>query len=385
MMKSVRIVYVLLSPTFGMHQYTADLANRLAGDSCYDVHLVTTSTLVRDRYSPEVSIHTPITTRGTGFTTEGLDVSAGRQALGAVLDLARNAGQPAAVHFTGVHLWNPVLVRELRRQGVPVIHTLHDLDPHVGVRFGELIRLWNQGVLRWSSHILVHGEVYRQRLLVKGLPAHRISATPLLHLFLSHDTLELAQGSSALEIVHEPWALFFGRLERYKGVAYLLEAGEALAHQHRTLPFLTVAGPGSLPEEWVDRVPPQIEVFNRQIDDQEAIDLFRRCGLVVLPYVDASQSALVSAAYFFEKPVIVTRVGALPEYVEPGHTGWVVPPGDAQALAGCLGKALSDPGRLVEMGQAGRTWYDQQRGRERDILHAMYQEVSSGSPTVSAG
>lgn len=381
----MRIIYVLLSPTFGMHQYTADLANRLAGDGRYDVHLVSTSTLVRDRYSPDVAIHTPVTMQSTGFTAEGLDVPAGRQVLSTVLDLARSAGQPAVVHFTGVHLWNPALVRELRRQGVPVIHTLHDLDPHVGVRFGELIRLWNRAVLRWSSHILVHGEVYRQRLLVKGLPAQRIWATPLLHLFLSHDTLELAQGSSALEIVHEPWALFFGRLERYKGVAYLFEAGEALARQHRMLPFLTMAGPGSLPEEWVDRIPPQIEVFNRRIDDQEALDLFRRCGLVVLPYVDATQSALVAAAYFFKKPVIVTRVGALPEYVEPGHTGWIVPPGDAQALAGCLSEALSDPDRLAAMGQAGRVWYDQQRRREQDILHTMYKTVSSGWPTVGAG
>jgi glycosyltransferase involved in cell wall biosynthesis len=365
-----------------MQQYTADLANRLASNDHYDVQLVTTTTLVRDRYAPGLSIHTPVTTHGTGFAAEGLDAVAPRRVLSTILSLARDGSLPAVVHFTGVHLWNPGLVRALRWYGVPVVHTLHDLDPHVGVRFGKLIHLWNRAVLRWSSHILVHGEVYRQRLLVKGLPADRISATPLLHLFLSHGTLDQAQGSSALEIVHEPWALFFGRLERYKGVACLLEAGEALAHQHRTLPFLTLAGPGSLPKEWVGRIPPQIEVSNRLVGDQEALDLFRRCGLLVLPYVDATQSALVSAAYFFQKPVIVTRVGALHEYVDPGHTGWIIPPGDAQALAECLCHALADPQRLAVMGRAGRMWYDQQRQREQDILHTMYQKVSHGRPAV---
>jgi glycosyltransferase involved in cell wall biosynthesis len=49
---------------------------------------------------------------------------------------------------------------------------------------------------------------------------------------------------------------------------------------------------------------------------------------LVLPYRDATQSALVAHAYFFRKPAIVTRTGALPEYVVEGETGWVVPRAD---------------------------------------------------------
>lgn len=40
-------------------------------------------------------------------------------------------------------------------------------------------------------------------------------------------------------------------------------------------------------------LPAQVEVSNRFIDDEEAIDLFWRCGLVVVPYLDATQSALI--------------------------------------------------------------------------------------------
>ncbi|MCB0239335.1 MAG: hypothetical protein KDH08_11980, partial [Anaerolineae bacterium] len=61
----MRIVYVLLSPTFGMHQYTADLANRMAGQG-HDTVLVTATTFARDRYSPAVQVITPITTHNTG-------------------------------------------------------------------------------------------------------------------------------------------------------------------------------------------------------------------------------------------------------------------------------------------------------------------------------
>jgi len=81
--------------------------------------------------------------------------------------------------------------------------------------------------------------------------------------------------------------------------------------------------------------------------------LFRSACLLVLPYRDATQSALVAAAYTFGLPVIVTDTGALAEYVVEGETGWIVPPGDARALASALRAALADPGRLSAMGLAG--------------------------------
>jgi alpha-maltose-1-phosphate synthase len=125
-----------------------------------------------------------------------------------------------------------------------------------------------------------------------------------------------------------------------------------------------------------------VELRNRLIEDDEAIDLFRRCSLVVLPYVDATQSALIAAAYFFGKPVIVTRTGALPEYVIDGETGWVIEPRDPQALAECLLAAFSDPARLAEMGKAGRAWYEVQRRIEHSMLLTMYRQAAAagGSP-----
>ena len=361
----MRIVYVLLSATFGMHQYTADLANHRADSGGgYDVHVVTTRTFPADRYSPLVHIHTPIATRSTGFATDGLAV----WQLGQV-QATLSALSPDVVHITGVHLWNVPLVRWLARQRIPCIHTLHDMDPHVGVRFGRLIRIWNRLILDSASHILVHGYLYRDRLLAIGLPAERVTVTPLLHLFLSYSGFA-ALGDAAVH--YEPWSLFFGRLERYKGVADLLTAESMLPIEEQGK-RLVLAGPGSPAGVNLDTVPPRVEVRNRLIQDAEAVELFQRCGLLVLPYLDATQSALVAAAYYFNKPVIVTRTGALPEYVQEAETGWVVSPGDPVALAGCLAEALADPARLQRMGKAGRAWYDDQRHREEFTLRTMYE------------
>jgi glycosyltransferase involved in cell wall biosynthesis len=80
----------------------------------------------------------------------------------------------------------------------------------------------------------------------------------------------------------------------------------------------------------------------------------------------------VASAYYFCKPVVVTQVGALPEYVVEGETGWVIPPSDPLALADVLHEALGDPDRLARMGSAGRAWYERERQSEGETLRAMY-------------
>jgi len=54
---------------------------------------------------------------------------------------------------------------------------------------------------------------------------------------------------------------------------------------------------------------------------------------VVLPYLSATQSGIVQIAYNYDRPVVTTDVGGLPEVVHHERTGFLVPPGDAAALA----------------------------------------------------
>lgn len=370
------ICYILLSPTLGMHQYTADLANRAAagaftgGEAC-ETHLVTTATLIRDRYGPMVSIHTPVSTHGTGFAPDGLRLHGFRRALDAVVETGCHVA-----HITGVHAWNVPLARALRRRGMRLIHTLHDLDPHHGVRFHHLIRLWNWLIIALVDHILVHGECYRQRLLARGLPANRVTCVPLLHLFLSYEGERslVAEGVQA-DALDAPLVLFFGRVEPYKGVDVLLAAWPRVLAMHSHA-RLVIAGPLAADVSLPD-LPPNTELRDRWIGDAEAVALLRSASLLVLPYRDATQSALIAAAYYFGVPVIVTRTGALPEYIVEGETGWIVPPGDSQTLGDVLAKALSDPARLKRIGQQGRIWYQTQHRMEEATLAAMYRQIAA--------
>jgi glycosyltransferase involved in cell wall biosynthesis len=282
--------------------------------------------------------------------------------------------QPGVLHLTGPHIWNSLLMAAARRKGIPTVHSLHDLHPHEGAGYGRLLYLWNASIRRGADHLLVHGQRFQNELVAQGVDACRVTCTLLTHLFVSHKT-RLALEMSPPALKYEPWALFLGRFERYKGLDLLLEAARRLeAHGLHVV----IAGPGRLGVTH-ESMPGNVEVRNRQVGDEEAVDLVRRCGLLVLPYVEASQSALVAAAHYFHKPVIASTAGALPEYVLPGETGWLVPTGDVDALAQALHDGLGDPQRLARMGEAGHAWFERQRLAEDEALDKMYAALAPTS------
>ena len=132
--------------------------------------------------------------------------------------------------------------------------------------------------------------------------------------------------------------LFFGKIRAYKGLEVFLRALVLL--KERGVHYrATVAG-----EFYIDDKPFKDMVEHQNISDQvvwhdhyipneKVSSLFRETDLVVLPYLDATQSGVVPLAFGFCKPVVVSDVGSLGEVVEDGKTGYLVPPGDASALA----------------------------------------------------
>lgn len=372
----MRLVYILLSPTFGMHQYTADLANRMVEEN--DVFLVTTVGYPRDRYSPAIPVRTSHAAHDSGLSLQGL-----RNMRLAAVKSALEDLHPDVVHITGPYLWNVLIVWWLRRRGIPVIHTLHDLDPHAGAGYGRLLHVWNRLITQSVDKILVHGEVYRQRLIERGFAASSVVFTPLLHLFVGFNNQPSAR-DAALETSYGNKILFFGRMEEYKGVEVLLEAYRLLRAQFdakRDPPVLVLAGTGTVHGELVAELPPGVERRDHFISDSEALELFGTCGLVVLPYVDGTQSALIASAYYFSKPVVATNVGAFSEYVDRGSTGLIVDPDDPKAISKAIKQLFADESILRTMGSAGRQWYDKQREMEMTSLINLYSEVHPNDST----
>jgi glycosyltransferase involved in cell wall biosynthesis len=95
-------------------------------------------------------------------------------------------------------------------------------------------------------------------------------------------------------------------------------------------------------------------VHNHRIADEQVASLFQRASVVALPYVEASQSGVAAVACAFGKPVVATAVGGIPEMIEDGRTGYLVPPRDPARLAEAVVGLLKNPGLRREMGCRAR-------------------------------
>lgn len=91
-----------------------------------------------------------------------------------------------------------------------------------------------------------------------------------------------------------------------------------------------------------------VEIIDEYTPDNEVEKYFAACDVVVLPYESATQSGIVQIAYGFEKPVIVTSVGGLPDVVTDGKTGYVVEAGVSEVLTEAILKILEE-GKAEEL------------------------------------
>jgi glycosyltransferase involved in cell wall biosynthesis len=232
--------------------------------------------------------------------------------------------------------WRPDIVHVHRNHdprllaltaGYRTVLTVHDPVGHPGE---VVLKRWQMRAekewFRRAEQYVVHGPTLADEL-APLVDARRIAVIP-------HGVSPL---SEPLPCPESPTVLLFGRLEEYKGVEVLVEATR-LVWERRPDVRLVVAGTGPaarhVPED------PRALRIRRYIAESEVDDLFAEASLVALPYTQASQSGVGVLAIATGVPVVVSKVGALPELAyEPSFTFEAGNPG---ALADAILRHLDD-------------------------------------------
>jgi glycosyltransferase involved in cell wall biosynthesis len=138
----------------------------------------------------------------------------------------------------------------------------------------------------------------------------------------------------------DDYILFFGRIERYKGIDFLYET--YINNTELQSRKLVLAGSGNLYfDRNVSKENGNVIFVNRYIADSEINDLFSSASIVVYPYHTATQSGVVSIALFFNKPFIVSDVPFFTEIVMPDVTGTIFEKMNEEALLKAFKKNLN--------------------------------------------
>lgn len=136
------------------------------------------------------------------------------------------------------------------------------------------------------------------------------------------------------------YVLFFGFIRDYKGLDLLIDAFGDLRLQDNGVKLLVAGEFYGDPQPYLDRIRSLdisdiVLLHNDYIPDEKVNLYFRACDIVAQPYKTATQSGVTQVAFHFEKPMLVTNVGGLPEIVPDGKIGYVVNP-DSQSIADAL-------------------------------------------------
>ena len=191
-------------------------------------------------------------------------------------------------------------------------------------------------VLRKGNYFIVHSDEDKKNLK-NILPNACLQKVfhPLYDIFnLNKISKEKAQQQLRVE---GNILLFFGFVRPYKGLKYLIEA-MPLILERVNVTLLVVGEFWDSQEQYIKRikelgVDTHVKIVDKYVPNEDVEIYFAACDVVILPYVSGTGSGIAQIAYGFNKPIIATNVGCLPEIVESGKTGFIVKAASPSELA----------------------------------------------------
>ncbi|MBI3609166.1 MAG: glycosyltransferase [Nitrospirae bacterium] len=320
----------------------------------------------------------------------------------ALRDLLANE-KPEVAHFHNTFpLISPAAYYACAEAGVPVVQTLHNYRllcpaatflrdgrmcesclgrsvPWPGIVHGcyrdsraattavSGMLTMHRALQTWKKKVdvyIVLSEFAREKFIEGGLPPERIV---VIQNFVSPDP--------GPKTTPGEYALFVGRLSEEKGLGVLLAAWKSMGVD---VP-LRIAGNGPLRRELEAEAQRgefgQIS-FLGQMTHAEILGLMKGARLLVFPSVWYEGFPMtIAEAFACGLPVIASRLGAMAEIVEDGHTGLHFTPGDAADLAAKVDWAWTHPREMQEMGRAARAEYEAKYTAEKnyELLMGAYE------------
>ena len=255
----------------------------------------------------------------------------------------------------------------------PVFFICHNVFPHARFCMDEKL---TRMVLKRGNGYIVQSKMDEADLQSILGECNSITAVHPTYGNFCYKNMSKEQARNCLKIEEkEKVLLFFGFIKKYKGLKNLLYAMPVLKEKYPEIRLLIVGEFDSDKEEYTNiikelKIENELIVTDWFVPDEEVEPYFAASDLVMLPYVSATQSGIVQMAYGFEKPVVVTDVGGLPDVVKDHQTGYVVPTNNPQAIA----EAVVD---FYSMGKEDEFVYNIRQEAERFSWDRMVEHIET--------
>jgi glycosyltransferase involved in cell wall biosynthesis len=258
------------------------------------------------------------------------------------------------------------------RSGKPVVATCHNWVGGTAA-LGVYNQLDRMALKRFSALAAVSDGV-AQRLLESSVPAEKIK---IIANGVNVQAFENARPLPALASHKNKILGIVARLDLQKGFEYLLQAVRELCATH---PGLEVVIVGEGPDR--NAIEAMIQEFGLQSNvllagqqaDMPAV--YAAINIFVLPSLNEGLPMTVLEAMAASKPVIATRVGAIPSMITHGENGLLVEPRDTKGLRDAIASLLADPARCQILGKRAHNWVS--RNYTADAMALKYREMYEG-------
>jgi glycosyltransferase involved in cell wall biosynthesis len=241
------------------------------------------------------------------------------------------------VHVCMLSPWDIFFLSAAKEAGCTLLVTIHDAKQHLGEEsyFMDKFRKW---AISKADHVAVLSHHVAQTLKNEEnflRPIHVIEDGLVMRVEPALQPRKYpANGSMRL--------LFHGRIHAYKGLDLLLDAMLLLREQGCQYP-LTIAGTGDLtPFQDKLALVQNLHVYNKFMSDSELLQFLEMHDVALLPYLEASQSAVAIDALWAALPSVATPVGALPKQFKSGIDALIIESVSAVALSNSILRLGSD-------------------------------------------
>ena len=249
--------------------------------------------------------------------------------------------------------WNPFfapalsIIAIILRKKMPntkLISLSDNILPHESMIFGRFLTRYM--FHKMHGHIVQSSQTENELHEITTNPIYKKRFHPIYNTYSDKINKKLARKKLSLETNNI--ILYFGLIRPYKGFDILLKAMALLKEKNMDFHLLVAGECYENKRQYIQliddlKISEFITWHDWYIPDEDVNIYFSAADVAALPYRSASQSGIVQIAYNYNLPVIVTRVGGLPEIVQNGKSGFVIDSENQEELAKVLYENLGTP------------------------------------------